>query len=119
MIAHRSMLSRRLLISFLALLLTAGCGSREDDLTGKWELPPGNGGEFALEFFDGGTVVMTLGDRNYSGTFEMPEDNQVLLLMSGDLGMQQTILTDLEITSDVMAFNLNGEERVELERVQR
>lgn len=120
MVPSGSVLPRRLLAAVLGLvMLLAGCRSREDALLGKWALPPGNGGEFALEFFKGGTVVMTLDDRNYSGTYDLPQDDQILLVMSGDLGLQETLLTDVELEGDILAFNLNGEDRIELERIQR
>jgi hypothetical protein len=98
-----------------ALIFVVSCGGAKSQLVGKWEETRG---DMALEFFDSGTMIMTLDRREFSGTYELPETGQVRMMISGDLGMNEFLLTEVEVTDTTMVFYLDGD-RYELTRTQK
>lgn len=89
-------------------LVLAGCASRESQVVGRWST---EADDFALEFFDGGTMLMTSDGRNFAGTYEYSNDDQISLTVSGDFGPTTILLTEVTVENDRMTFHLNGEDR--------
>jgi hypothetical protein len=99
-----SLQKRSLLVCVLFLIIS--CTGPVNAIIGKWEDATGY---LAFEFFESGTMLMTLDGREFSGTYEMPQDDQVRTIISGDFGPRETLLTNVEIVEDKLSFVLGGD----------
>lgn len=113
------------LLLFIALLLVA-CAepavptatptvpAPESKFLGNWELSTGE--SFAFEFFKGGTLKLTYDGREYPGTYELPQEDQIRMVIGGDLGAREFLLTDVNASDTTLSCVLNGD-RIEMVRL--
>jgi len=97
---------RAYLLLFVLLVLVA-CGGLQSNILGKWK--EAGGGVMAFEFFKDGTMIMSGLGREFPATYKLPQSDQVQILLSGDLGGREYLLTNVKVSNGRLSCSLNDQ----------
>jgi hypothetical protein len=91
-----------------------------DALVGQWRLTGQRSAQLAVKFFAGDAVIWTQEGRNFSGTYQLKQDDLIELTVSGDLGVVKMLLTEVTLNGDTLSFKINDNNpRLEFERAKQ